>query len=113
MLVKYWARRTCYWFKLEGFIIFESSKFSYHVVFDLPVSWELNIHIMCWVSVESQLGKLRDYVLMQGIKESSTLRIGSKSEKPPPKIIYRYGIQDKQIVEFLLKRNELHNVYEK
>jgi hypothetical protein len=44
---------------------------------------------------------------MQGIKESSTLRIGNKKDKPPPKIIYLFGSQDKQISEFLEKRQEI------
>jgi hypothetical protein len=80
------------------------------VVFNLPVTWETNIHVMCWVAVESQLGKLRDYVLMQGIKESSTLRVGSKGNRPPPKIIYRYGKQDKNIHSYLEKRKEIMKI---
>jgi hypothetical protein len=105
--VKYWSRRVCNWFDLEGFIIFQSSKLSYHVVFNLPVTWEKNIHIMNWVAVESQLGKLRDYVLMQGIKESSTLRVGYKGDKRPPKIIFHEGKQDKNIQDYIIKRNEI------
>ena len=86
MLVKYWARRACNFFMLEGFMIFQSSEYSFHVVFNLPVSWEKNVEIMCWVAIESQLEKLRDYVLLQGRKRASTLRVGPKGEKPPPKI---------------------------
>lgn len=36
---------------------------------------------MDWVAIESQLLKLKDYALMQEIKESSTLRVGLKCKK--------------------------------
>lgn len=110
-LVKYWARRACFFFILEGFIIFQSSYSSYHVVFNLPVTWEMNIEVMCWVAIESQLEKLRDYVLLQGRKRTSTLRLGNKGEKSPPIIIYRYGKQDKEIRDFLEERREIKQVY--
>jgi hypothetical protein len=95
--VKYWAERACSWFKLEGFIILKSSEKHYHVVFNRSVTWVKNVHIINWVAIESQIGKLKDYALMQGIKESSTLRISQKGEKPSPKIVYRYGNQDGEI----------------
>jgi hypothetical protein len=82
--VRYWALRSMKWFKLRGFIILRSSENCYHVVFDRSVTWAKNIHIMNWVAVESQILKLKDYALMQGIKESSTLRIGPKNRKPSP-----------------------------
>jgi hypothetical protein len=109
-IVKFWSRRPCDWFKLEGFIIFESSRNSFHVIYNRPVTWRRNMHIMCWIAVESQLGKLRDYVLMQGIKESSTLRVGPKFKKPSPRIVYRYGKQDKQIREFLEMRKTIDHI---
>lgn len=105
--VNYWAKRVYHWFKLDGFLILKSNESSYHVVFDLPVSWELNVHIMNWVAVECQLKKLSDYVLMQGIKESSTLRVGNKGGKKPPKIKFRFGKQCKQVKKFLEKRKEI------
>jgi hypothetical protein len=74
------------------------------------VSWGMNVHIMSWVAVESRLEKMRDYVLMQCIKESSTLRIGNKGEKLSPKIIYRLGKQDKEITNFLDKRKIINLV---
>ncbi len=79
--VKYWAKRACDWFQLEGFLILKSSEKHYHVVFNCPVIWRKNIHIMNWVAIESQSIKMKDYALMQGIKESSTLRIGPKRDK--------------------------------
>ena len=63
-----------------------------------------------WVAVESQLSKLRDYVFMQAIKESSTVRVGKKLRKPSPRIVYRYGKQDKQIKEFLEMRKTINHI---
>ena len=128
--VKYWAFRTMNWFELEGFVIFKSSdknypveldgnvvfklsKKSYLVVFNRKVSWRKNVHIMAWVAIESQILKLIYYVLMQCIKESSTLRVSPKGDKPSPKIVYRYGKQDGQIRLFLLKRQEIRNIMRK
>ena len=85
--VKYWALRAMNWFRLEGFIIFKSSEKNYpveldgdivfkynyknyHVVFNHTVSWRKNVHIMAWVAMESQIPKLKDYVLMQCIKKA-------------------------------------------
>jgi hypothetical protein len=35
------------------------------------------------------------------IKGTYTLRLGFKKRKKPPKIVFRYGNQDKKIKEFL------------
>jgi len=65
--VKLGAYRTCFWHKLEGFIILRSSvkeyvvkvkgkvlyrylKRSYLLVFDKPVKWETNVKVMNWVN---------------------------------------------------------------
>jgi len=104
--VKYWAERACRWFKLEGFIILKSSEKHYHVVFNRPVTWVKNVHIMNWVAMESQISKL-DYALMQGIKESSTLRVGPKGEKPSPRIVYCAGKKKGEIYNYLKKREEI------
>jgi len=118
------------WFKLEGFAIFESSeksypveldgnvvfklsKKSYLVVFNRKVSWRENVHIMAWVAIESKILKLKDYALMQCIKEGSTLRVSPKGDKPSPKIVYRYGKQDCEIRLFLLKRQGIWNIMRK
>ena len=95
------VQKTQIGFKLEGGVILKSSKGSYHVVFNRAVSWDRNLHILCWVAVESQSKALIRYALMQGIKESSTLRIGPKGDKPRPRIVGRFGNQDKEINEFL------------
>lgn len=120
--VKYWAFRVCFWFKLEGFVILESSRkervvkrkgqvlhkwvrASYLVVFDRPVHWDLNVRIMNWVALQSKNPSLAKYVTMQCIKRSSTVRLGAKVDKPPPKVVYRYGKQDGQIKKFLETRH--------
>jgi len=105
--LKYWAERACSWFKLEGFIILKSSENHYHVVFNRPVTWIKNVHIMNWVAMESQISKLKNYALMQGIKESSTLRVGPKGEKSSPRIVYCVGKKKGEIHNYLKKREEI------
>jgi hypothetical protein len=105
--VTHWTERAYSWFKLDRFDIFKSSKNHYHVVFDRRVTWKTNIRVMRWVAMLSQIGKLKDYVLKQGIKGSSTLRVGPKGEKPSPRIVYRFGEQDGEISNFLKKRKEI------
>jgi hypothetical protein len=102
--VKYWAVKTMRWFKLEGFIILKSSKNCYHVVFNRKVSWTENMHIVAWVSLLSHCKGLVNWFLMQCIKESSTLRVSPKGEKPSPRIVHRYGRQNGGIHNFLHHR---------
>ena len=122
--VKLWAYRTCFWFKLEGFIILRSSikeyimkkkgkvvyrylKGSYLVVFDRPVKWETNVKVMNWVGLESGNVNLQKYVRMQCIKQTSTARFSVKDKKPIPKIVFRFGSQDRQVKKFLATRRFL------
>jgi len=116
--VKYWAFRACFWFKQDGFIILESSRkeyvvkrkgevlhewvrASYLVIFNRPAKWDLNVRIMNWVALQSKNAGLEQYVRMQCIKRSSTVRLGPKIDKPPPRVVYRYGKQDRQIRKLL------------
>jgi len=99
--VRYWAFRTKRWFKLEGFIILESSENHYHVVFNRKVSWSKNMRVVAWVSLLSHNPMLEKWFVMQCIKEGSTLRVSPKMDKPSPKIVFRNGKRDKQIREFL------------
>ena len=85
---------------------------SFHVVFNRPVNWDRNLHIVCWVAMMSQIKSLIMYALMQGIKESSTLRIGPKGHKPRPRIIYRWGKQDGQIKKYLRERRKINKIAE-
>jgi len=96
--------------QVEGFIILKSSENSYHVVFNRPVLWSENMHIVAWVSLLSGSEKLKTYLLMQCIKGSSTLRISSKGEKNSPRLVYRFGKQDKRIKEFLLERRRIKSI---
>jgi hypothetical protein len=47
---------------------------------------------------------------MQGIKESSTLRIGPKGGNPCPRVVYRWGEQDGQVKVFLRERREINKI---
>jgi len=49
--------------------------------------------------------KLKDYLAMQCIKRSSTLRISSKENKQSPRIVFRYGNQDSAIKTSLIMEN--------
>ncbi|MGD0496697.1 MAG: hypothetical protein ABSB28_11795 [Candidatus Bathyarchaeia archaeon] len=128
--VKLWSYRATFFFKLEGFIISESShknyvvtqkrkvffrlrKASYHVVFNSPVDWGRNVHVMNWVALESGNENLRRYVRMQCIKETSTVRMSRKGKKPIPKIVFRYGLQDKMIKKYLGNRSFILNFLRK
>ena len=111
--VKYWAERTMKWFKLRGYIILKSSKNSYHVVFNKVVSWSENLKVVAWVALHSQNRGLIKWLLMQCIKQSSTLRISNKNKKHSPRIVYGHGKQDKQILGFLEYRKLIKGINRK
>ena len=111
--VNYWAERATNWFRLGGYIILKSSKDCYHVVFNRAVSWAQNLKIVAWVGLQSQNRGLIKWLLMQCIKQSSTLRISSKREKPSPRIVFRHGKQDKQINNFLKMRTLIKKIIKK
>jgi len=56
---------------------------------------------------------LQKWHLMQCIKEGSTLRISPKMGKPSPRIVYRYGLEDGQIKEFLVFRRLTKNIWKR
>jgi hypothetical protein len=100
--VRYLARRANRWFRLQGFMILRSSRGNYHVVFNRPVSWDLNVHIVAWVCLMSKFHRhLTRWFIMQSIKEASTLRCSRKDKKPCPRIVFRQGKQDREIKSFL------------
>ena len=92
---------------------FKSSDKSYYVVFDRQVTWVKNVHVMNWVALQSHNEKLKDYALMQGIKESSTLKVSPKGAKPSPRIVCRYGKQDRGIQNFLSVRKMIKRIVQK
>jgi hypothetical protein len=59
---------------------------------------------MNWVGLESGNLNLQKYVRMQCIKKTSTVRISNKGNKPIPKIVFRFGNQNRQIKKFLETR---------
>jgi hypothetical protein len=79
------------------------------MVFDRGVSWSKNMGIVAWVAVCSRNSKLKDWLAMQCIKGSSTLRISSKDKKPAPKVVFRFGKQDRQVKKFLETRKFILN----
>ena len=109
--VKYWALRTMKWFKLGGFLILKSSENCYHIVFNRKVSWSENMSIVAWVSLLSHHENLKQWFLMQCIKQASTLRVSSKGMKPSPCIVYRFGDQREQIQGFLTYRRLIKTMY--
>ncbi len=116
-VVKYWGFRALNWFHLWGFLVLKSSERifktrckgktigykvgNYHLMFDRPVRWEQNLRILNWLLLESGNDGLGRYAIMQAIKRTSTLRIGFKGKKSPPRIVFRYGSQDHQIAIYL------------
>jgi hypothetical protein len=110
-------------YKLDGFIILESSsrthkvydenhkrvvyKYrvgSYHTVFNRKVSWNKLIGILAWLCLIVKDENLSKWFNMQLIKGTFTLRHGFKRKKGIPRIVFRYGNQNKQIFEFLANR---------
>ena len=112
-VVKNFALRALEFHKLDGFIILKSSENSYHVVFDRPVKWSENMRIVAWLSLLSKNAKLKTYLIMQCIKQSSTLRISCKGEKPAPRIVYRFGKQNMQIKKFVSYRKQIKEIEKK
>jgi hypothetical protein len=108
--VRNWALKAVEWFKLEGFLILKSSKNHYHVVLNKTVAWKRNLHVVAWVALQSKNKGLTKWLLMQCIKEKSTLRISSKKEKPIPRIVHHEGKQDQQIDEYLKMRNLIKKI---
>jgi hypothetical protein len=111
--VRYWAKRAMGWFKLGGYVILKSSKKSYHVVFDRTVSWSENLRVVAWVSLHSQNRGLIKWLIMQCIKQSSTLRVSRKKTKRSPRVVFRHGNQDGQIQGFLEYRKLIKRIIRK
>jgi hypothetical protein len=68
------------------------------------------MHIVAWVTLESKSAMLQRYLIMQCIKESSTLRVSKKKEKPSPRIVFRFGKQDNEVKNFLLLRKIIKRI---
>ena len=105
--VKCLAEKTLKKFNLGGYLILKSSKNNYHVVFNREVSWSENVSIMSWVVLTNKKPKLLKWFLLQCIRKASTLRVGSKRDKAPPRIVFRSGCLAKQIEVFLCFRSQI------
>ena len=105
--VKCLAEKTLKKFNLGGYLILKSSKNNYHVVFNREVSWSENVSIMSWVVLTNKKPKLLQWFLLQCIRKASTLRVGSKRDKPSPRIVFRSGCLAKQIEGFLCFRSQI------
>ncbi|MFX0199610.1 MAG: hypothetical protein ACFFCW_26100 [Candidatus Hodarchaeota archaeon] len=93
--------------KEKGEVVYEYKLGSYLVVFDRPVRWKTNVRIMNWVALLSGNPNFQRYVHMQCIKGTSTVRISGKKGKrvkPVPKVVFRFGRQERQIKKFLETR---------
>jgi hypothetical protein len=90
--------------RIRGRVFCRFRKCSYHVVFDKPIDWPTNTKIRAWLAIESQNPSLQKYALMQGIKKTS-LRISEKENKPVPKVVFRFGTQNKMIKKYLETRS--------
>jgi hypothetical protein len=100
--VEYWANRLLNRFKLDGYIILESSEGNYHVVFDMKVSLEENHRVLGFLCHYYHNVNVHKWVFLQLIKGKSSLRGTSKYEKPSPRIVKRFGSQDNMIKRYLM-----------
>lgn len=93
-------------FKLEGFIILNSSKYNYHVVFNKPLKFEDCLRVAGWIGIMLNNPHIWKWVSMQAIKQSMTLRISpkklsKKKVKKRPEVAFEYGRKDKCISKYL------------
>ncbi len=102
---KYRALETLEKFRLDGFVILQSSPRHYHVVFDRKMEYEECVSVIADVCLYSKSQDLAKWFFLQCIKGEFTLRISKKGIKPFPKIVFRYGKQDKEIMEYHIYRN--------
>jgi len=112
-------------YNLDGFIILQSSttthivrneeltkivyKYktkSYHTLFNRKISKDELDSYLAWLCLTVKDLKLIEWYLLQNSnpEQAYTLRCGWKNRKKPPKIVFRYGNQDKGIAEFLDNR---------
>lgn len=65
---------------------------------------------MAWAALFTHKLSQLKYFQMQCIKRASTLRVSRKGDKSSPRIIYRYGGQDKEIQNFLSLRKMIKKI---
>jgi len=102
--------RIMQWHKLGGLALLRSSKGHYHLIFDRRVDWSENIKVVAWAALVSHNAGLNKWLIMQCIKQASTLRIQPKRNKPAPRLVYKYGSQQQQIKAFLEFRTMVRKI---
>jgi hypothetical protein len=108
--VRYWAHKISEEFKLNGFLILESSQRHHHVVFDRSVSPLDVIGIVAHACLDTKNVALIRWFILQCRKEEFTLRISPKGDKPRPRIAYRYGKQNREIRRYLQYRRLIRSI---
>jgi len=104
--VKNLAKTLTHTFKLEGYYIILSSPDCYHIVFNRRIkSWSKITKIIAHACLWSKHRGLSGWLLFQLVKQALTIRITSKGEKHPPKIIIEHGKTDDICKEY-------HEVYD-
>lgn len=91
--------------------VFRHRTHGYHIIFNRKVSEMENHSIIAWLCLYLKDENLTKWFLMQCIKQTITLRIGFKGNKRPPKIVYRFGNQDKMIADFLDNRQFILDLF--
>lgn len=105
------AVKTTNKFQLEGFLIAKSSELNYHVIFNKFMDWDDVLEILfkiVWGYHYYGHGEhphLTNWAILQVIKQSITLRIGTKVltnvKKPKPKVVICKGKTGQNIKEYL------------
>jgi hypothetical protein len=85
-------------------VVYEYKTKSYHTVFNREVSKDELDSYLAWLCLTIKDLKLIEWYLLQNTKQTYTLRCGFKGRKKPPRIVFKYGNQDKMIAEFLDNR---------
>lgn len=82
-------------YKLEGYLLIQSSEKNYHLVFNRYLTWKKILGIVFKTT------KAISWGIWQAKKEELTLRVSPKNGKKQPKIIKTVGKQDKLIADYL------------
>lgn len=90
-------------------VVYEYKTKSYHTVFNREVSKDELDSYLAWLCLTIWDLNLIRWYLLQNTKQTYTLRHGFKGKKKPPRIVCRYGNQDKMIAEFLENREYILN----
>ena len=107
----------CRRYRLEGFIIAETSKGNYNVIFNKPLKTE-QIHALggkayfylltaCGKNKANQYGL---WFILQCVKKAMTVRVSPKLHKPEPKIVMTYGKTDKICKDYIETKQLMKNI---